>query len=63
MSTRKKKALEDALFVKNVEFRSNRGSKMQSLLARQVNEEEEEDEFWKENKYFGSNRQKVELFA
>ena len=36
--------------LKSMQFRSRRGTKMQSLLD---NKEEDEDDFWKENKYFG----------
>ena len=49
----KSKDDDNVPFVKNLELRSIRGTKIKTLLARQGDNEEEEDEFWKNNKYFG----------
>jgi len=42
---------DDIPFVKSLSFRANRGSKIKILLEK--NEEEDIDDFWKHNKYFG----------
>lgn len=45
---------EIEVFAQTLRMRSNRGSKIQKLLRRNKFEEDD-DEFWKNNDYFGSN--------
>ena len=54
--TRRKTQKEDenVSFVKSLEFRANRGNKIKTLLEKKENEDDSDD-FWKNNKYFGSN--------
>jgi len=53
--TRRKKEQEEenVSFVKSLEFRANRGNKIKTLLDKKENESDSDD-FWKNNKYFGS---------
>lgn len=59
MSTRKKNRKnqeeDDTPFVKSLQLRSVRGTKIKSLMEKKDGEEEEDD-FWKNNKYFGSKK-------
>lgn len=43
---------EDVSFVKSLQLRTNRGSKIRALLDKK-NDEDDSDDFWKNNKYFG----------
>ena len=53
-SSRNKKTEEENVpFVKNIEMRANRGSKIKNLLEKKA-QESDSDDFWKNNKYFGS---------
>lgn len=36
-----------------MQFRKRRGEKMKYLMDRKKEQEESEDDFWKNNKYFG----------
>ena len=55
MDRRNKKKNEnndnDIPFVKSMNFRANRGSKIKNLLEK--DEDKDIDDFWKSNKYFG----------
>jgi len=53
-SRNKKNEDENVPFVKNIEMRANRGSKIKNLLDKKA-QESDSDDFWKNNKYFGSN--------
>lgn len=54
-SSRSKKVEEENVsFVKNIEMRANRGNKIKGLLEKKA-QESDSDDFWKNNKYFGSN--------